>query len=169
MPLSLRPMTASDLAHIDRLQHDAYRSEFREDLAVYGDKLAFFPRGCWIGCRGDVEVGYLFSHPFDAQHPPALNEVLSIDLARCDAYFVHDVVVHSSCRGVGLASLFVEQALQIARERSYPLIGLVAVQGARDYWARHGFRAVEDQPAISQSLQQSYGPDARYMARNTDL
>ncbi len=158
-------MTVHDLLHVDRLQQDAYRPEFREDVAVYRAKLAFFPQGCWIGCRDGVEVGYLFSHPFDCLQPPALNELLTLDLARCDGYFLHDVAVHSSCRGAGLGGLFLEKALQIARELGYLTAGLVAVQGARDYWDRHGFREVEDLPAVEKRILESYGKDARYMSR----
>jgi len=44
---TVRQLAANDLDSVDRIQRAAYSPDFLEDTAVFADKLARYPAGCW--------------------------------------------------------------------------------------------------------------------------
>lgn len=164
MTLCVRRMTAKDLVEVDRIQKEAYAASLWERIAVFEEKLNYFPAGCWF-CEIDaVEAGYLFSHPGSLSAPPALNEFFPTKPAEVDCYFIHDVAVRPMFRGAGVGSRLARQALQIAVDQGFADAALVSIQNSRAYWQRHGFEPSLDAIA-SRSVRSTYGDDACFMNR----
>jgi len=171
----LRPLTSDDLPQVERIQFEAYPNYHKEAIAVFADKLARYPAGCWAFLTDAGEmVGYLFSHPTVLADPPRLDELLppvnvgperdETDCVGPDCYFIHDKSVLPTHRGLGAGKLLMNAALAHAQARGFRTLALVAVQNARPYWERFGFELVADGPGI-EIVRRSYGPDARYMVR----
>ena len=70
MVAAVRQLTDRGFDTVDRIQHSAYSPDFLEDLAVFADKFAGYPDGCWVAEVDGQVVGYLFSHP-GTSRPPA--------------------------------------------------------------------------------------------------
>ena len=68
---AVRQLTDRDFDTVDRIQRSAYSPDFLEDLAVFADKFARYPDGCWVAEVDGQVVGYLFSHPGHFSAPPA--------------------------------------------------------------------------------------------------
>ena len=71
MVAAVRQLTDRDFDTVDRIQRSAYGPDFLEDLAVFADKFARYPEGCWVAEVDGQVVGYLFSHPGHFSAPPA--------------------------------------------------------------------------------------------------
>jgi GNAT superfamily N-acetyltransferase len=167
MDLNFIPMTREQLPDVDRIQKDAYPDYFLEDLAVLAAKRELCPKGCWMCVAGETPVGYMFSHPGRLSSPPGLNTMLDNSHAAADAncYFIHDVAVMSSHRGLGIARAFVEHAIRAAVMDGHTTVALVSVQGSRRYWERLGFRPVQGPEETLNYIRQSYGDAACYMVK----
>ena len=132
-----------------------------EDAAVLDERRRLYPSGCFVhGGAGSVD-GYLISHPWQAFAPPPLNRVLGALPAVPTTYYVHDLALHPSLQGGGLARAIMRHAIATLGDR----LGwsLVAVNGSVGFWARQGF-VVADRPDLAAKLA-SYGADARFMTR----
>jgi GNAT superfamily N-acetyltransferase len=165
--LEVLAMKPEDLPDVDRIQTRAYDKAFVEDLAVFADRLRRYPEGCAM-CVADREaVGYLFSHPGRLASPPALNRRLANDdgATNDDCYFIHDIAVLPSHRGIGVARRLIEHALRVALKRGLTLVTLVSVQGSRGYWERRGFQPVVGPEETLNHVRESYGDAACYMVQ----
>jgi len=167
MALNFIPMTREDLPDVGRIQEDAYPDYFLEDLSVLAAKRELCPKGCWMCVVDETPVGYMFSHPGHLSSPPGLNTMLknSHASAGVDCYFIHDVAVMSSHRGLGIARAFVERAIRAAMMDGHITVALVSVQGSRSYWERLGFRPVPGPEETLNYIRRSYGEAACYMVK----
>lgn len=161
----LRPLTARDLADVERIQSAAYPNYPCERIEVFADKLARYPAGCWAyEVRGTVG-GYLFSHPTSLVDPPKFDALLDDLPLVPDAYFIHDKSVLPELRGRGAGRQLLDAALAHAAALHLATIALVAVQGSRGYWERFGFTAVAERDPTLAAVRRTYGPQALYMLR----
>ncbi|QDU28898.1 Acetyltransferase (GNAT) family protein [Anatilimnocola aggregata] len=164
MTISIRKMNRQDMVEVDRIQREAYAPTIWERIAVFEEKLNYFPDGCWL-CEIDaVAAGYLFSHPGKLSEPPALNAFFATTTADVDCYFIHDVAVRPAFRGTGVGGRLAEQALRIASEQGFTNVALVSIQNSQAYWQRHGFEPSLDLNA-SRSVRSTYGEAACFMHR----
>ncbi|WP_445464734.1 GNAT family N-acetyltransferase [Faunimonas sp. B44] len=136
---------------------------FPEDAAVFAERLALCPQGCFVAeVRGRV-VGYLISHPWRCGAPPALNARLGALPGPAECWYLHDLALLPEARGGGLgraALALVEDAARAARLGS---IELVAISGSAPFWARLGFAPLASRPGAA--VPASYGADACAMRR----
>jgi GNAT superfamily N-acetyltransferase len=167
MDLEVLAMKLDHLVDVDRIQKQAYQEEFVEDLAVFADKLRRYPDGCALCVSDATAVGYLFSHPGRLASPPALNAMLADgDVStQADCYFIHDVAVMPSHRGIGVARRLVAEAFRVASRHGHDAVALVSVQGSSGYWKRHGFQPVLGPQETLNHVRASYGAGACYMVR----
>ena len=156
-------MTAADIDGVVTVARLAFPDHF-ESRACFENRLDLYPAGSFAlsDAHGAVH-GYLFAYPWQGESAPALNTLIAALPADADRIYLHDLALHPRARGGGFTRPIVEQLATQARADGWPMIALVAVNNAADFWARLGFEAI-DSPAIRVKLE-SYGPDARYMMR----
>ena len=166
MRLEFLALTLKDLADVDRIQKDAYDDYIVEDLTVLADKLQRCPEGCWMCVADGTPVGYMFSHPARLTSPPELNKMLKDGNGTAnDCYFIHDVAVMRSHRGLGIARRLVTNAFRVASTNGHTVVALVSVQGSRGYWQRLGFQPFLGPQETLNYIRQSYGDAACYMVQ----
>lgn len=161
--LNWRPMTAEDIDGVVAVARLSFPDHF-ESRACFENRLDLCPEGCFtLSDDAGAVKGYLFAYPWKGESAPALNTVIEALPADADRIYLHDLALHPDARGGGFTRPMVERLAGQARADGWPMIALVAVNDAADFWARLGFEAA-DSPAIRAKLE-SYGPDARYMVR----
>lgn len=161
--LDWRAMTQADLDAVCAVAWTAF-PDHHEDRAVFADRLALNPGGCFVLAAGDEPArGYLIAYPWRLDDAPALNTVLGALPDAPDVLYLHDLALAPEARGGGHAARIVERLAAQAAQAGWPAIALVAVNQAAPFWAGLGFEP-RDNPAMTRKLA-SYGADARYMAR----
>lgn len=159
-------MIARDLPAISAIS-DAVHGRYSEAQAVYADRLALYPSGCIVHERDGRVVAYLISHPWRGDTPPELDRPLGAIPAGADRYYLHDIALLPSVRGSGAAGAAVSFVIDHARAAGFPIIDLMAVNGADGFWASRGFAYVDgacvDRAFVDGTGQSTYGPDSRHM------
>ncbi|MBB5772765.1 ribosomal protein S18 acetylase RimI-like enzyme [Brevundimonas vesicularis] len=163
MTLQWRPMRPKDIDAVVEVARLSFPDHF-EDRACFQNRLALYPRGCFVLEGGDGAArGYLIAYPWKAESAPPLNTVIEGLPAEPDLIYLHDLALHPEARGGGVTGAIVERLAEQATEDGWPAIALVAVNDAVGFWSRHGF---VEQPAEAMAAKlASYGADARYMLR----
>ncbi len=154
-------MRAEDMTAVFALA-ELIHPGFPEDDDVLAERRDLYPAGCFVLETQAGLRGYLLSHPWRANDPPALNRTLGRIPADADTYYLHDLALHSDVRGAGAAKPLLLQLF--AETRIWPEHSLVAVNGSAPFWQHHGF-AVLERPGLAAKLA-GYGADARYMVRH---
>lgn len=155
-------MTADDLDGVVAVARLAF-PHHPEDRACFENRLALWPRGCFVLADDQGVAGYLVAYPWRRDSAPALNSLIDALPQDADRLYLHDLAVHPRARGGGHTRPMVEQLAEQARADRWPAIALVAVNAAGDFWRGLGFHA-ETPPGMAAKLA-SYGADALYMVR----
>lgn len=134
---------------------------FPEDRAVFEERLALYPAGCFVLDGADGLCGYALSHPYVQDAAPALNTLLGALPAQCNSYYVHDIAIRPAARGRGAGEAIVSLLTARARAAGFDTICLVAVDNSAPFWQRHGF--VPREVGGLQEKLASYGEGAVYM------
>jgi GNAT superfamily N-acetyltransferase len=153
-----RPMRADDLTAVCAIS-DAVHGAYTEDRSVYAERLALYPDGCFVLDGADGVLGYLISHPWHRNSPPALNVCLEEIPADAESYYLHDIALLPSARGTGAGAEALKHVVTHAKAAGFGDVTLMAVNGADRYWAARGFEAAE------MSSPASYGPGSVLMRR----
>jgi len=162
-PLSWRPRRPDDVDAVVEVARLSFPDHF-EDRACFQNRLALYPRGCFVLADGDEPAkGYLIAYPWRAEAAPPLNTVIEGLPAEPALIYLHDLALHPDARGGGVTRAVVERLAEQAAGDGWPAIALVAVNDAVNFWRRHGF-AEHAAPGMAAKLA-SYGADARYMIR----
>lgn len=152
-------MRRDDLPAIAAIS-DAVHEHYSEDGTIYAERLALYPSGCFTLWQEHQIIGYLISHPWHRNSPPALNAALGSIPATADAYYLHDIALLPSARGGGSGRIAVDLIMDLARKAGFPDVTLMAVNGADRFWASVGFTYVDEAAKPS-----SYGEDSHLMRR----
>ena len=160
MPAGWRAMRADDLTPIMEIAAIVHPG-MPEDAAVLDERRRLYPAGCFVHGRAGTVDGYLISHPWQAFAPPPLNRALGALPVAPTTYYVHDLALHPSVQGRGVAGPIIRHVVATLGARTG--MSLVAVNGSVGFWARLKFAIVE-RPELAAKLA-SYGADARFMAR----
>ena len=158
-----RGMVADDLAAVQALAAIIH-PDFPEDAAVFADRLALHPAGCFTLDRDGDAIGYVLSHPWHFGHPPKLNAILSEPASPASTYYIHDLALLPAARKTGAAAAIVETLAAHARALRLSNMTLVAVNNSVHFWRRQGFDVVVD-PLLDRHLQ-SYDTRACFMSRD---
>ncbi len=159
-------MAEADAASVLAIQQAAYPATHHESWAVLGRKLALWPQGCWVLTDGaDLPQAYLFSHPWRADAPPAMDSEIEALPDDTDTYVLHDLALHPRAQGQGLGLLLWRKALLAAQTAGLNRMNLVAVQGSAPFWTRQGFESVAPISAEMAEKLAGYGGDAVFMHR----
>jgi len=152
-----RPMGQEDVdaaAAISDRVHGAYT----EEPAIYAERLRLYPAGCFLLERDGEVLGYLVTHPWAGDRPPALDQLMGRLPDAADRYYLHDLALLPEARGTGAAAAAVNLTIAQARAAGFDRITLTAVNGADAFWRRQGF---VDAPVAADS----YGADSVSMVR----
>jgi ribosomal protein S18 acetylase RimI-like enzyme len=169
--MAWRPAAEADLPAILGIAA-ALHAEHPERPEVFAERLRLAPPGfCRVLARGpsaSALLGYALTHPWRADHPPALDAQPGAPPAAPDAWHIHDVALLPAARGRGLADAVLREieAGAVAAPGGAGLLRatLVAVAGKAGYWRRRGFRAVS--PGDGGATLATYGAGAVFMARD---
>lgn len=66
-----RPMAVADLGAVNAVA-DVVHVNYPEDPAVFANRLALFPAGCWMAEEDGAVLGYCIAHPGMVGEPPQL-------------------------------------------------------------------------------------------------
>jgi len=160
--IAWRNMTSFDLDAVNDIANQVHPDLF-ESRAVLAERQALYPNGCYLLEIGERPAGYVLSHPWHKGSLPALNVLLGELPAGADTFYLHDLALLPVTRRIGAASFIVEALLKHAAALGFATMHLVAVNGSRGFWERHGFAVAED-PGLAEKLR-SYQDAAVYMAR----
>ena len=159
-----RALTVDDLPGLLAVQHACYGEGFIEGAEVFARRLAN-PAQCSLVLeeRGRV-CAYLAAYDsmlgkvtplhgdFEAADPP-------------DTLYLHDMAVLPALAGQGLARALLAPLWRGAVTRGLTRSALVAVQGSRGYWERHGYAVHALRNALQRQHLAAYGEGAVYMLR----
>jgi hypothetical protein len=154
----MRPADAAVAAGLANSVHLSYP----EDATVIHDRLAIYPRGCFVLDDGAALCGYLISHPWIQRNLPALNVTLRGLPAAPDCYYLHDLALLEAVRGRGHALSAVDLVVKEAKACGLKTILLMAVGDAHGYWERAGF---EPCPGDRPDRAKGYGEEAQAYIR----
>lgn len=144
---------------------DTVHGRYTEPAAVYVERLRLYPAGCFVFEIDGQIAGYLVSHPWHRDHPPALGATVGTIPATADTYYLHDVALLPAARGTGAGTAAVALVMRQAAAAGFADVTLMAINGADRYWAAAGFADVTPESALLAAKKAAYGPDARFMRR----
>lgn len=151
--ISLRPLNENEVPNVVAIQRNAYVDYLQEDESAFHAKRNLYPDG-FVGAFVDnVLAGYSISFPWFQDTPVSLNSANTVPEKEFDCYYMHDVAVHETFRGLGIADKLVNRCLDTARSLGLHTIRMVTVQGGENIWSRYGFK-------VYGTADESYGPDA---------
>lgn len=159
-----RPMTADDLPAVLAAANEIHQ-DYPEDAAVFAERLALFPAGCWLATDGRGAVGYAVMHPGRLGHPPCLNRLLGGLPAAPDCLYLHDIALTAAARGGGLGARALNLAIGVADGLGLATLALTSTPAAAGYWRSRGFTDWPGDGELAAHLA-SYGPGMAYMVRN---
>ncbi len=155
-------MAAADLAAVAAIERDSHNPLPPEGEAVFADRLAAFPRGCFVVGPDRTVEGYAIAHPWRLGAVPALGLARIVLPPEPDCLWLHDIALRPALRGRGLIPALLGLLDALARERALPVLALTAVHGTAALWARHGFAPTT---AAAEIARDSYGATATPMTR----
>lgn len=166
--LQLKVIDTADVPAVLALQAQCYGPEFLESAQAFAAKLAATRHlHCsYLAVEAGEPLAYVVSLPVDDGQLPAL-DAPSVTPARAPrTLHLHDLAVSPAGRAKRLGHKLVQQVVHRAQDMGLAQVALVAVQGSRAYWERHGF-AVAEAPADSPLAAKlaSFGPGATLMRR----
>ncbi len=157
-----RAMTEADLPDVIAIA-DAVHPDFPEDEIVFANRLALHPCGCGVLDGANGIKGYVVSHPWHFNQPPALNALLT-PAALPSTFYIHDLALLPETRKSGAGAVVVGMLSARAKLLNLPNMTLVAVNNSVHFWQRQGFTVTRD-PALAAKLE-SYGDQAHFMTRD---
>jgi len=135
-------MTAADLPAVTQISA-AVHGRYAESEAVYAERLALWPTGCFVWQQGDAIAGLLVAHPWYGATSPELGALLGAIPHDADSFYLHDIALLPQTRGQGAGKAATALVIECARQTGFRDITLVAVNGAEAFWASQGFAIVE--------------------------
>lgn len=116
------------------------------------------PETCFI-CLNDVQrvVGYLLCHTWNEELPPAKDQKVLFDPEK-KSLFLHDIAILDEENSLLLGKLLIEELIKEAKKLSYKEITLVALNDAKTFWQKFGFRKIKNT-----KICKSYGIHSEFM------
>lgn len=152
-----RPMGQGDVGAAAAIS-DRVHGAYTEKPAIYAERRRLYPAGCFLLERDGEALGYLVTHPWHSDRPPALDQLIGVLPDAPDRYYLHDLALLPEARGTGAAAAAVDLTIAQARAAGFDRIALTAVNGADAFWRRQGF---VDAPVAADG----YGADSVSMVR----
>jgi len=164
--LQWRLMDTSDLPAVLGISQEVHPA-YPEDAAVFAERLALYPAGCFVLAGQGGLHGYAISHPWRFGEPPKLNTLLRALPTAADSYYLHDIALAGTARGGGLGGQIVARLVAVARAAGLETLSLVAVNGSVPFWQRQGFEVVRDEAIRIRVM--SYDAESSFMVRDVRI
>lgn len=162
----IRPLLATDITGILRIQTACYAPEMNESAAIMRARQACAPEYCWGAGEREL-AAYLLTYPSRLGKITPLGGDFA-PAAQPDCLYLHDLAVAPQAAGNGLGAALVKHALNSARQQGLRAAALVCVQEALGFWQRCGFvEQPELDPRQAEHLA-TYPAPARYMQCRLD-
>ena len=161
---TVRPLRATDLPALMRVQVAAYGEGLVEPEAVQAQRLREAPDTVWGAFRDGQLGAYLMAYRTRSDAIGALHLGFAPD-PQGNTLYLHDLAVHPEAAGQGLGSQLVAHALAHAQALGLQQLNLVAVQGSQGFWQAHGWAVLAEPPAQAVQALASYGPGAQVLTR----
>lgn len=155
-----RAMTPQDIPAVYALQAQIH-ALLPEREKIFAEKLALFPKGCFVFEGPEGLAGYAFAHPFPAGQIAPLDDFLGEIPKNADCLYLHDAAVAPAARGERAADRLIARLRDLARTEHLKALTLVSVYGTGRLWRRFGF-AEAAAPGFAQKLS-AYGDGAIFM------
>ncbi len=155
-------MRESDLSSVNDIA-DVVHVNYPEDVEVPAERLALYPKGCFVLDQAGQVKGYIVSHAWRFGHAPKLNSLLG-RIENPDILYLHDLALLPATQGHGAGAEIVKTLVKLVQQEKLKAICGVAVNNSVPFWERQGFAVHQDNaPDVS-----SYGDDARYIVYAAD-
>lgn len=164
--MKIRPITAEDWPAIMIIQANCYHDINPESLEVMQSKWQASPQSCLVLEHNDQIVAYILCHPWPKGDAPKLNTILTV-INDTHSLYIHDMAVSPTAQGLGVAKQLVNHTILVSVEQGFSGIGLVAIQGASEFWQRFGFTPFNNISSTLFTSLASYNDDACYLFFNT--
>jgi len=148
----IRPFRESDFGQTDGFckyeggEGLIYPPELWESNDSFRRRMEQFPDGC-VACvnEKDEVVGYMFCHPWKKDSVVPLDcRTLEIPKEDADCFYIHDIAVLPAHRRKGIATRFLEIAVELATKNGFDMIEGVSVLGSHSHWQKGGFVVGEE-------------------------
>src|SRR3546814_15196467 len=106
-------MAVRELPAVNAIATTSYPDHI-EDPAIFRERLALFPGGCFVLDGGAGIMGYVISHPAVFGQPPKLTRLLGALPAQADGYYIHDLAPAPAAAGSGPTAGFVAPTRPVA-------------------------------------------------------
>jgi len=143
---------------------DRIHADYPERREVFAERLALHSTGCRVAEVDGELVGYGVTHPWKAMRPPELDATLGGIPADADVYYLHDIALLPSARGLGLGASALEWAEAEARALGLSVLALTSTPNALSYWTARGFTPVAADAELRAHLA-TYGEGMTHMTR----
>lgn len=167
--LQLKVIGTEDVPQVLALQAQCYGPEFLESAEAFVAKLdaARHLHCSYLAVEAGEPLAYVVSLPVDDGQLPALDAPTVTPARAPRTLYLHDLAVSPAGRARRLGHKLVQQVVHRAQDMGLAQVALVAVQGSREYWRRHGFAEVETPAgdALAGKLA-SFGSGATLMSRS---
>ena len=155
-------MTAADIDAVTAIEAQVHHN-YQEGQAVFANRFALYPSGCFVCVSKGEPVGYMISHPWKRGEPVALDTAIDAVPGDADCLYIHDLALLAPFRGGGAAQAAVSLSGDIARQLGLKSLAIVAFADALGFWERMGF--IPTPLPKGDDIIRKYGPGARYMER----
>lgn len=169
----VRRLTLQDLDTVMQIQGNCYSTFLIEPIHAMRQHIAS-GQPCWLAEWGDEPAGYLLTAQLNADGPPPPISLGTTDRPavnlQANCLYLHDLAIQPRFQGGGISQALLGAATE--HMQTHPqmrAMALVAVQSSAPFWAKRGFRPLEDLPASLATKLASYGPDAVYMWRPREI
>ncbi len=155
--MNIRPITETDWQSVVAIQVLAYRDDLQESALALRAKALISPSVCRVvdDQRGQV-LAYCLSHAWPCYEAPSLHSTEHQVISEPNL-FLHDLALHPSATGKGLARQLFGEVLSAAKQQGFTTMSLVAVQDSALFWQKFGFQTMDYR------LPASYGAGAQFM------
>ena len=164
MPHLVRPLIATDLPGLLAVQRACYGDAYIESAAVLARRMASRAQCSLVLERAGQVCAYLAAYDSVAGHVTPLHGDFEASDAP-DTLYLHDLAVLPALAGQGRAQALLAPVWRDAVARGLTRSALVAVQGSKRYWERHGYRVHALRGEMQQQHLAAYGKGAVYMLR----
>jgi len=163
--IQIRAMTPADLPAVLQVQAEAYAPELCESSTVIAARLKAAPNTAWVADSPLGVCAYLVGYRSELGKVTLWNNEFKPQ-PESSTFYLHDLALGLTAKGMGLGQKLVSHALEKMRARGADQAALVSVQESLGFWEKLGFSEFIQLAESERKQLDSYGLPAVYMTRS---